>query len=128
MVALQLQCGKECRHGGATQIFAAIAPHDTSYRRRDIGEDEQFPDVSRADKNEEITREGIGYGAQYRIVPPHLERKHQQEEAHHQHKQPTHRRGEAQLIEITDGGKPLGALVGGSDLERGHTAKQGVGP
>ena len=128
VVAGQLQGCKEGGNGSATQVLAAIAPHDASNGGRDVGQHHQFPDVAGSHQDEEVTRESIPDGTQHSIVPLDLKGQHQQEEAQQEQENPADRCGEAQAVQDRRRIQIVGALIGRRNLERRHTAEQCARP
>ena len=99
VVAIELKGGKQRGDGCTGKVFATIAHHYAGNGGRNVAEHQQFPDMARANDDEEITGERISHGTQHGIIPLHVEGEHQYIETHHEHKEPTHIRGHTEYAQ-----------------------------
>ena len=128
MVRGELHGAKEGRHRRSGKVTTAIGQHHTGKGGGHIGQREQFPDVARTDDDEKITREPVPDGAKHREIPFHVHGDEQDEEAQHHDENPTYGLRKAQRIDLSHPTQQRRGVVGGTNLERGHAAKQGIGP
>ena len=127
VVGHHLQGGEQGRHA-ARQQPAAVDEHHAAYRGRDVGQGDEFPDVSGGDEDEEVGREGPQHAADARIPRRDAKGPQQDVEAQHHDERQVDVVGQKELVDALRPGQGAGGVIRGGNLVRGHAAEHRVGP
>ena len=128
MVGEHLQSREDTRHHNAPQIPAAVAEHDTRYRRRDEAQRKHLPDVARGNDDEIVAGERPHDGTQRGHPLAEVEGAQQDVEPQQKHEHIACHFGEPQLVDLLYPTERIGTAVRGRHLIGGHAGEQRIGP